>query len=51
MKYLEMIDNYFSRDKDALSKHEFEKMVRENSSFAEEVAFYISVHKAVKEDV
>lgn len=48
---MEYIDDYFNRSNTAEQKQQFEQRIIHDISFAEEVAFYISTHNIVKEQL
>lgn len=51
MSNMEYIDDYFNRSNTAEQKQQFEQRIIHDISFAEEVAFYISTHNVVKEQL
>ena len=51
MDNLELIDAYFQNSLKAEERTEFEKKCVEEKSFAEEVAFYVSARKLLKEEL
>jgi len=51
MDNMEYIDNYFNHPNTAEQKQEFEQRIIHDVSFAEEVAFYISTHNVIKEQL
>ncbi len=51
MENLEFIENYFRGTNDDAQKKLFEKMIIEDPSFAEEVAFYISANGMMQQQV
>lgn len=48
---MEYIDDYFNRSNTAEQKQQFEQRIIHDVSFAEEVAFYISTHNVIKEQL
>lgn len=51
MANTEYIDDYFNRSNTDEQKQEFEQRIIHDTSFAQEVAFYISTHNVVKEQL
>ncbi len=51
MENIEYIESYFKGISSEDQKHQFEKKILEDSSFAEEVAFYISVNGIIQQQL
>mgnify|MGYP001127302881 CR=1 FL=1 len=51
MDNMEYIDDYFNRSNTAEQKEQFEQRIVRDISFAEEVAFYISTHEVIKDQL
>ena len=51
MDNMEYIDDYFNHPNTVEEKQQFEQRIIHDVSFAEEVAFYISTHHAIKEQL
>ena len=51
MNNLEYIDDYFNHPNTAEQKQQFEQRIIRDISFAEEVAFYISTHDVIKDQL
>lgn len=51
MANTEYIDDYFNHSNTAEQKQQFEQRIIHDTSFAEEVAFYISTHSEIKEQL
>lgn len=51
MDNTEYIESYFRGDKSDAQKQAFEKRILEDQSFAEEVAFYISMNESIKQQL
>ena len=51
MDNMEYIDDYFNRPNTTDQKQQFEQRIIRDSSFAEEVSFYISTHNVIREQL